>query len=107
MSEPVRLRDEDYEAIETAQDVLGLPFPEVVHLALTTDVLKGSPKQNARRAIQYYYTYVLEQYDDVHEVPVEELSFDGADQAKAGLTVGAEKHEQRRATADGVGPGEQ
>jgi len=98
MSEPVRIKDDDYEAIATVQDVLGLPFPEVMHLCLTTDVLKGSPQQNARRSIKYYYAYILEQYDDVHDVPVEELTFDSADQAKAGLTVGAEKHEQRRST---------
>jgi hypothetical protein len=97
MSEPVRIRDDDYEAIATAQEVLGLTFPEVTHLALTTDILSGSPAQNARRAIQYYYTYVLEQYDDINEVPVEEIEFDSADQAKAGLTIGAEKHEQRLA----------
>jgi hypothetical protein len=54
----------------------------------------------ARRAIQYYYTYILEEYDDVHEVPVEDLTFDGADQAKAGLTIGAEKHEIRRAKTE-------
>ncbi|WP_123535674.1 hypothetical protein [Halosimplex salinum] len=95
MSETVRIRDEDYEAIAAAQEVLGLPFPEVVHLSLNTDVLKGSPAQNARRAIQYYYTYVIQEYDDVHDVPVEELSFESADQAKAGLTIGAEKHENR------------
>jgi len=95
MSETVRIRDADYEAIAAAQEVLGLPFPEVVHLSLNTDVLAGSPAQNARRAIQYYYTYVVEQYDDVHDVPVEELSFESADQAKAGLTIGAEKHENR------------
>jgi hypothetical protein len=95
MSEPVRIRDEDHEAIAAAQEVLGLPFPEVVHLALSTDVLDGSPAQNARRAIQFYYTYVLEQYDDIHEVPVEEIELDSADQAKAGLTIGAEKHERR------------
>jgi hypothetical protein len=96
MSEPVRIRDEDHEAIAAAQEVLGLPYPEVVHLALNTDVLKGSPAQNARRAVQYYYTYIVREYDDVHEVPVEELSLDGADQAKAGLTIGAEKHENRQ-----------
>ncbi|EMA47628.1 hypothetical protein [Halococcus saccharolyticus] len=97
MSEPVRIRDNDYEAISTAQEVLGLSFPDALHLSLTTDILKGSPKQNARRAIQYYYTYIVEQYDDIHEVPVEDLTFDGADQAKAGLTIGAEKHENRLA----------
>lgn len=96
MSEPVRIRDEDYEAISAAQEVLGLSFPDALHLSLNTDILKGSPRQNARRAIQYYYTYVIEEYDDVHEVPVEDLTFDGADQAKAGLTIGAEKHENRR-----------
>lgn len=96
MSEPVRIRDEDHEAIAAAQEVLGLPFPEVVHLSLTTDVLKGSPRQNARRAIQYYYTYIVQEYDDVHAVPVEDLSFESADQAKAGLTIGAEKHESRQ-----------
>lgn len=95
MSEPVRIRDEDHEAIAAAQEVLGLPYPEVVHLALTTDILDGSPAQNARRAVQYYHTYVLEAYDDVHDVPVEELEFDSADQAKAGLSIGAEKHERR------------
>lgn len=97
MSEPVRIRDEDHEAIAAAQEVLGLPFPEVVHLALTTDILDGSPAQNARRAIQYYHTYVLEGYDDVHAVPVEDLQLDSAEQAKAGLTIGAQKHEQRLA----------
>jgi|GEM_PF-1257537 len=99
MSETVRIRDEDYEAIAAAQEVLGLTFPETVHLSLNTDVLKGSATQNARRAIQYYYAYVVEEYDDVHEVPVEELSFESADQAKAGLTIGAEKHERRMANA--------
>lgn len=96
MSETVRIRDEDYEKIEAAREILGLPFPEVLHLALTTDVLKGSPEQNARRAIQLYHAYVLEQYEDVHEVPVEDLTLDSADQAKAGLTIGAEKRDRRR-----------
>lgn len=96
MSEPVRMRDEDYEEIAAAQEVLGLPFPETVHLGLTTDILQGSTRQNARRAVQYYYTYIIEEYDDVHEVPVAELSLDSAEQAIAGLTVGAEKHEARR-----------
>ncbi|ACV49179.1 MULTISPECIES: hypothetical protein [Halomicrobium] len=105
MSETVRIRDEDYEKIEAAQEVLGLSFPEVVHLALNTDVLTESPAQNARRAIRYYYTYIVMEYDDVQDVPVEELSLDSADQAKAGLTVGAEKHEndlekQRAADAE-------
>jgi hypothetical protein len=95
MSKTVRVRDEDYEAIEAAQAVLGLSFPEVVHLALNTEILKGSPAQNARRAVQYYYTYVVMEYDDVQSVPVEDLEFDAADQAKAGLTIGAEKHENR------------
>jgi hypothetical protein len=95
MSETVRIRDEDYEAISAAKDVLGLSFPDALHLSLNTDVLKGSPRQNARRAIQYYYTYIVEEYDNIHEVPVEDLSFDGTDQAKAGLTIGAEKHESR------------
>lgn len=107
MSEPVRIRDEDYEAITAAQSVLGLPFPEVVHLSLNTDLLKGSPKQNARRALQYYYTYIVEEYDDVHDVPVEDCSFEAADQAIAGLTVGAEKHASRTTPADaGAGIGE-
>ncbi|WP_323676280.1 hypothetical protein [Halorubellus sp. PRR65] len=97
MSEPVRIRDDDHEAITAAQDVLGLPYPEVVHLALTTDILSGSPAQNARRAIQYYHTYVLEQYDAIQDVPVEDITLDSADQAKAGLTIGAQKHEQRLA----------
>lgn len=92
MSETIRIRDDDYEAIAIAQEVLGLSFPDVLHLGLTTDILKGSTKQNAKRAIQYYYTYVIERYDDIHEVPVEDLTFDGANQAKAGLTIGAEKH---------------
>lgn len=104
MSKPVRIRDEDYEAISAAQDVLGLPFPDVVHLSLTTDVLKGSPRQNARRAIQYYYTYIVQEYDDVQEVPVEDLTFEAADQAKAGLTIGAEKHENRTSDGRGRGP---
>lgn len=95
MSEPVRIRDEDHEAISAVQEVLGLTFPEAVHLSLNTDVLNGSPRQNARRAIQFYYTYILEQYDDVQEVPVEDLTLDSADQARAALTVGAEKHETR------------
>lgn len=95
MSETVRVRDDDYEQMQSAQEVLGLPFPEVVHLSLTTELLKGSPAQNARRAMQYYYTYILREYDDVRDVPVEELSFDSADQAKAGLTIGAEKHENQ------------
>jgi len=95
MSETVRVRDDDYEQMQSAQEVLGLPFPEVVHLSLTTELLKGSPAQNARRAMQYYYTYILREYDGVRDVPVEELSFDSADQAKAGLTIGAEKHENQ------------
>ena len=70
--------------------------PRTVHLGLTTDLLKGSTRQNARRALQYYYTYIVEQCDDVHEVPISELTLDSAEQAKAGLTVGAEKHEARR-----------
>ena len=102
MSETVRIRDEDYEKLATAQEVLGLPFPEVVHLALTTDLLKGSVQQNARRAIQLYYAYVLEQYDDVQDVPVEDVTLDSADQAKAGLTVGAEKRDRRRSAGDSV-----
>jgi len=93
MSETVRIRDEDYEKIAAAQSVLGLAFPEVVHLALNTEILKESPAQNARRAIQFYYTYIVMEYDDVQDVPVEELSLESADQAKAGLTVGAEKHQ--------------
>lgn len=93
MSETVRVRDEDYEAMAAVAEVLGISFPEVVHLSLNTDVLKGSARQNARRAIQYYYTYILNHYDDVHEVPVEELTLDSADQAKAALSIGAEKHE--------------
>lgn len=97
MSETIRIRDEDYEAIAIAQDVLGLTFPDALHLGLTTNILKGSTKQNAKRAIQYYYTYIIERYDDIHEVPVEDLTFDGVDQAKAGLTIGAEKHENRLA----------
>lgn len=56
MSETVRIRDEDYEAMAAVQELLGLPFPEVLHLSLTLD---------------------------------------GADQAKAGLTIGAQKHESR------------
>jgi hypothetical protein len=96
MSEPVRVREEDHDAITAVQEVLGLPFPEVVHLGLTTDVLDGSPAQNARRAIQYNDTYVLEQYDDVHDVPVDDITPDGADQATAGLTIGAQKREHRR-----------
>ncbi|PSQ16101.1 hypothetical protein BRD00_12105 [Halobacteriales archaeon QS_8_69_26] len=95
MSKTVRVRDEDYEAMEAVQDVLGMPFPEVVHLSLNTDILTGSPRQNARRAIQYYHTYVIKEYDDVHEVPVEDLTMETADQAKAGLSIGAEKHERR------------
>ena len=95
MSETVRIRDEDYEKIEAAQDVLGLSFPEVVHLALNSDILKESPAQNARRAIQYYYTYIVREYDDVQDVPIDDLSLDSADQAKAALTIGAEKHENR------------
>ncbi len=95
MSEPVRIRDEDHEAIAAVQKVLGLSFPETVHLSLNTDVLKGSPQQNARRAIQFYYTYILEQYDDVYEVPVDDLTLDSAEQAKAALTIGAEKHASR------------
>mgnify|MGYP000569075879 CR=1 FL=1 len=95
MSEPVRIRDEDYEAVSAAQEVLGLPFPEVLHLAMNTEILDGSPRQNARRAIQFYYTYIVQEYDDVTAVPVEELSFESADQAKAGLSIGAEKHRQR------------
>lgn len=95
MSEPVRIRDSDYEAISAAREVLGLSFPDTLHLSLNTDILKGSSKQNARRAIQYYYAYILEQYDDAHEVPVEDLTFDSVDQAKAGLTIGAEKHKNR------------
>lgn len=85
------MRDEDYEALAAAQDVLGLPFPEVVHLALNTTLLDGSPAQNARRAIQNYYTFVLREYDDPFEVPVDELGFDSADQAKTATTIGAEK----------------
>lgn len=95
MSEPVRMRDDDYEKVAAAQEVLGLPFPETIHVCLNTDILNGSVTQNARRAIQYYHTYVLEQYDEIHDVPAEDMTFDGADQAIAGLTVGAEKHWDR------------
>jgi len=95
MSETVRIRDEDYEKIEAAQAVLGLSFPEVIHLALNTELLKESPAQNARRAIQFYYTYIVMEYDDVQDVPIEDRSLDSADQAKAALTIGAEKHENR------------
>jgi hypothetical protein len=97
VSETVRVRDEDYERLQAAQDVLGLPFPDVVHLALNTDILQDSPAQNARRAIQLYYTFVVERYDAVHEVPVEEIEMDSVDQVKAGLTIGAEKQARRRA----------
>jgi hypothetical protein len=97
MSETVRVRDEDYERMEAAQEVLGLSFPEIVHLSLTTDLLDESPAQNARRALQDYYTYILLEYDEPHEVPVEDLSFDSADQAKTALTIGAEKRERRMA----------
>lgn len=91
MSETVRVRDGDYEQIQAAQAVLGLSFPETVHLALNTGLLDGSPAQNARRAIQNYYAFVLPEYDDPTQVPVEELSLDSADQAKTGMTIGAEK----------------
>jgi hypothetical protein len=100
MSETVRVRDEDYEQMRTAQEVLGLPFPEVVHLSLTTDLLDESPAQNARRAIQNYQTYILSKYDDPHEVPVEEFEFDSADQVKSAVTIGAEKRERRLADAE-------
>ncbi|MFB6175845.1 MAG: hypothetical protein ABEI99_01625 [Halobaculum sp.] len=100
MSETVRVRDDDYEQMRAAQEVLGLPFPEVVHLSLTTDLLDGSPAQNARRAIQNYQTYILMEYDDPHEVPVEEFEFDSADQVKTAVTIGAEKRERRLAEAD-------
>ena len=91
MSETVRVRDDDYEQIQAAQAVLGLSFPETVHLALNTELLDGSPAQNARRAIQNYYAFVLREYDDPTQVPVEELSLDSADQAKTGMSIGAEK----------------
>ena len=91
MSETIRVRDEDYEALAAAQDVLELSFPEVVHLALNTTLLDGSPAQNARRAIQNYYTFVLREYDDPFAVPVDELGLDSADQAKSAMSIGAEK----------------
>ena len=91
MSETVRVRDADYEALTDAQDVLGLSFPEVVHLGLNTALLDESPAQNARRAIQNYYTFILREYDDPYEVPVDELSLESADQAKTAMSIGAEK----------------
>lgn len=100
MSETVRVREDDYEQMRAAQEVLGLPFPEVVHLSLTTDLLDESPAQNARRAIQNYQTYILMEYDDPHEVPVEEFEFDSADQVKTAVTIGAEKRERRLADAE-------
>jgi hypothetical protein len=101
MSETVRVRDDDYERIAAAQAVLGLTFPETVHLALNTDVIKESPAQNARRALQNYYALILEQYDEPQDVPVDELSFEGVDQAKAALTIGAEKRRARQEEPDG------
>jgi hypothetical protein len=41
---------------------------------------------------QFCYAYILQQYDNVQEVPVEDLTLDSVEQAKAGLTIGAEKH---------------
>jgi len=100
MSETVRVRDDDYERIAAAQEVLGLSFPEVVHLALNTDLLKESPAQNARRAIQNYYAFILLEYDDPQDVPVDELEFEGVDQAKSALTIGAEKRRNRQQRAN-------
>jgi hypothetical protein len=100
VSEPIRVREDDYERIAAAQAVLGLSFPETVHLALHTDLLDESPAQNARRAIQNYYTYILLQYDDPHEVPVDDLEFDGVDQAKSALTIGAQKRAMRQSDAE-------
>jgi hypothetical protein len=91
MSQAVRIGDDDYEKLATAQEILGLPFPDVVHLGLWTDLLKESPKQNATRAIENYYAFILHQYDDPQDVPVEELEFEGVDQAKTALTIGDEK----------------
>lgn len=100
MSETIRVRNDDYERIAAAQDVLGLSFPDVVHLALNTDLLSESPAQNARRAIQNYYTYILPQYDDPQAVPVDELGFDGLDQARSALTIGAQKRAMRQSESD-------
>lgn len=93
MSHTVRISEEDYEQIVAAQEVLELSFPDVLHLGLWTDLLKGSPRQNATRAVQNYYTFILGEYDDPAEVPVEELGFDAADQAKTAMTIGQEKRE--------------
>lgn len=100
MSETIRVRDDDYERIAAAQDVLGLSYPEVVHLALNTDLLSESPRQNARRAIQNYYTYILPQYDDPQSVPVDDLEFEGVDQAKSALTIGAQKRAMRQSESE-------
>lgn len=100
MSETIRVRDDDYERIAAAQAVLGLSYPEVVHLALNTDLLSESPKQNARRAIQNYYTYILPQYDNPQAVPVDDLEFEGVDQAKSALTIGAQKRAMRQSESD-------
>jgi hypothetical protein len=97
MTETVRVSDEDYERIAAAAEVLGLTFPEVVELGLSTDLLNESPRQNARRALQNYFVYILGEYDDPHEVPVEDLEFEGPKQAMTALTIGQEKRESRMA----------
>ncbi|QKY20282.1 hypothetical protein B4589_007775 [Halolamina sp. CBA1230] len=99
MTETIRVSDEDYERIAAAAAVLGLTFSEVVELGLSTDLLNESPRQNARRALQNYYVYILGQYDEPHEVPVEELTFEGPQQAMTALTIGQEKRESRMAKA--------
>ena len=95
MTETIRVSDEDYERIAAAAEVLGLTFPETVELGLSTELLNESPRQNARRALQNYYAYILGEYDEPHAVPVEELEFEGPKQAMSALTIGQEKRESR------------
>ena len=97
MTETIRVSDEDYERIAAAAEVLGLTFSEVVELGLSTDLLTESPRQNARRALQNYYVYILGEYDEPHEVPVDEREFEGPQQAMTALTIGQEKRESRMA----------
>jgi hypothetical protein len=97
MTETIRVSDEDYERIAAAAEVLGLTFSEVVELGLSTDLLTESPRQNARRALQNYYVYILGEYDEPREVPVDEREFEGPQQAMTALTIGQEKRESRMA----------
>lgn len=93
MAQKVRLGDETAEKVRRASAILDLSPSDVVEASIWTDLLTESPKQNARRAVQNYYTFILEEYEDPTAVPVADVGFQRPEQVQTALTIGQEKRE--------------